>query len=520
MPDLTGQKLGQYQILGRIGRGSTSTVYKAYQPRLDRFVAIKVLLPQVVDEEGFLDRFIQEARAVAQLDHPNIVPVYDFDQVDDLAYIVLKYIGGGTLRDRMTGSPMELGLAVNIITQVGRALDYAHQHGVLHRDVKPGNILIGEGCWALLTDFGLAKILNGGRQMTRAGILIGTPDYMSPEQARGMSGDGRSDLYSLGATLYEMLTGRKPFDADGSIGVVIKHIAELPPSPRRFSPDLSKAIETVILTALEKEPTRRFQTAGAMTSALIRAAKPVLEQATVRTAEQAASSITRLAEPEPTPRNAVWTRLRRMLEQVRTAGAQMGRQVTSVGIQAQVATWIKLAQRQRIKFGGVFLAVFILLLAGGNALFAWPANGASSALIATLARPTAAATLPAVLAPMASSLTLALPSAAPPTATPTPLAVPPTAMPTPTPEWTFLPSSASIRPGFWVKIVRPAGMDIFQGAGFDREFITTLGTGQLVYVLQGPVRANSLSWIRITDGVVVGWGIQDYVSAYGIRNAP
>lgn len=513
MLDLTGQRLGQYKILSRIGQGATSTVYRAYQPRLDRFVAIKVLSPLVVGEEGFLDRFIQEARAVAQLDHPNIVPVYDFDQVDDVAYIVFKYIRGGTLRDRMTGSPMELGFAVDIITQIGMALDYAHQHGVLHRDVKPGNILISEGRWALLTDFGLAKILSSGRQLTRSGILVGTPDYISPELAQGMPSDGRSDVYSLGATLYEMLTGRKPFDAEGSIGVVIKHIAQSAPSPREFRPDLPQTIENVVLTALAKKPTERFQTARAMTSALVRAALPALEHATAGMVEQIGTSIVRSAEPEPALQNTMWTWVRQMSEQVTLAGSQMWQQVTSASQQAPLATWIQLAQRRQIKLGGAFLVAFVLWWVGSNALLAGPVKGANPAPIATMARPAAMATLPATRTPTAPPPTPMLPSA-------TPSPVPPIATPTPLAEWTFLPSSAPIRPGIWARIVRPAGLDVFQGAGFDQEFVTALRSGKLVYVLQGPVRANSLSWIRITDGAVVGWGIQDYVVAYGIRNTP
>src|SRR5512136_65598 len=261
MSDLTGQRLGQYQILARISKGPVSTIYKAYQPKLDRFVAVKVLSPHVVDEEGFLERFSQEARAVAQLDHPNIVPVYDFDQVGDIAYIVLKYVESGTLRSMMTGQPMDLGLTVDLITQVGLALGYAHKHGVIHRDVKPSNILIGEGRWALLTDFGLARILGGGRQLTRSGIGMGTPDYMAPEQAQGLAGDGRADLYSLGATLYEMLTGHVPFEADSSMAVVVKHITEPPPLPSQFNPAIPAEVERVILTAMDKNPAARFQTA-------------------------------------------------------------------------------------------------------------------------------------------------------------------------------------------------------------------------------------------------------------------
>ena len=181
MSDLCAHCLGQYQIRTRIGRGSTSTIYKAYQPKLDRFVAVKILLPYMVDEEGFRERFMQEAHAIARLDHPNIVPVYDFDQVGDISYIVLKYVRGGTLRQMMAGAPMDLELALDIVTQIGLALSYAHQHGILHRDIKPGNILVGEGRWVMLTDFGLSKILNGKQHLTQTGAWMGTPGYMAPE---------------------------------------------------------------------------------------------------------------------------------------------------------------------------------------------------------------------------------------------------------------------------------------------------------------------------------------------------
>ncbi len=270
MPDLTGQMLGQYQIIERLGRGATSTVYKAYQEKLDRFVAIKVLSPHFIDEEGFLDRFHQEARAVARLDHPNILPVYDFDRIDDTVFIVMKYVTSGSLRDLMTG-PLPLNVVLELAAQVGLALGYAHKMGVVHRDVKPGNILIEDSRWALLTDFGLAKILALGRQLTQSGVGVGTPDYMSPEQAQGHPVDGRADLYSFGVMLYEMITGRLPFDADSGMGVVVKHITEQPRPMRTLRADVSPAVEQVILKALAKDPAERYPTAEAMIAALARA---------------------------------------------------------------------------------------------------------------------------------------------------------------------------------------------------------------------------------------------------------
>ncbi len=275
MLDLVGQHLGQYRIEARVARGATSTIYKAYQEKLDRYVAVKVLSPHFIDEPGFLDRFHQEARAVARLDHPNILPVYDFDQVGEIVYIVMKYVNTGTLRNVMSG-PLDLPYTIEIVTQVGLALGYAHKQGVVHRDVKPGNILIADGNWALLTDFGLAKMLETNQRLTRTGTGVGTPEYMSPEQAQGKPTDGRADLYSLGVMLYEMLTGRLPFESESGIAVALKHVNDPVKSPCEYRPDLPPALEQVILKALEKDPDQRYPTAEAMLTALTRAASPML----------------------------------------------------------------------------------------------------------------------------------------------------------------------------------------------------------------------------------------------------
>lgn len=298
MPDLTGQTLGQYQIIERLGRGATSTVYKAYQAKLDRFVAIKVLSPHFIDEEGFLERFHQEARAVARLDHPNILPVYDFDRIDDTVFIVMKYVTSGSLRDLMAG-PLPLPVVLELAAQVGLALGYAHKMGVVHRDVKPGNILIEDSRWALLTDFGLAKILALGQQLTQSGVGVGTPDYMSPEQAQGHQVDGRADLYSFGVMLYEMITGGLPFEADSGLGVVVKHITEQPRPMRTVRADVPPAVERVIFKALAKDPAERYETAETMIAALARAISapaPALPDRASSTIKPSAPS-----EPAPTP---------------------------------------------------------------------------------------------------------------------------------------------------------------------------------------------------------------------------
>src|SRR5512135_165723 len=307
MADLVGTRLGQYQILERISRGGSSTVYKAYHAKLNRLVAVKVLSPHFIDEEGFLERFQREAQAVARLDHPNILPVYDYEQTSEVVYIVMRYINTGTLRDMMTG-PLDVRDTMEIITQVGLALGYAHKQGVIHRDVKPGNILIGEGRWALLTDFGLAKIKGGGYKVTQTGVGVGTPDYMSPEQAQGLPVDGRTDLYSLGATMYEMLTGRTPFDGDGGMAILIKHITEPVKPPREINHKIPSAVQEVIMKALSKDPNQRFQTAESMVAAFARAVGPIggraanvavtISQAEARAQTEAANKLAVAATPK------------------------------------------------------------------------------------------------------------------------------------------------------------------------------------------------------------------------------
>ena len=267
MNDLTGQTLGQYRIVKPIGRGGMASVYKAYQPSLDRYVAIKVLPPYYAHEPGFAMRFTREAKAVAKLDHPNILPIYDFGQEGDLSYIVMKYVAAGTLKEMM-GQPVPPAQATEIIEQIAAALDHAHEQDIIHRDVKPSNVLMDRRQWALLMDFGLAKMVGGSVQLTASGVGVGTPAYMAPEQGQGEEIDHRADVYSLGVMLYEMLTGKVPFDAETPLAVVLKHITAPLPMPRTVNPAIPEAVERVVLKAMAKEPDNRYATAGEMASAL------------------------------------------------------------------------------------------------------------------------------------------------------------------------------------------------------------------------------------------------------------
>ncbi len=271
--DLTGKTLGQFHILEPLGQGGMAAVYKAYQPSLDRYVAIKVLPAQHALTPGFSERFVREARAIAQLSHPNILPVIDFGQEGDLSFIVMKFVPAGTLKDRM-GHPLALEQALRYIEGVAAALDHAHRRGILHRDVKPSNVLLDEGDWVLLADFGLAKMVAGDEGLTGTGVGIGTPAYMSPEQGRGETVDVYTDIYALGVILYEMVTGRLPFDAETPLAIVMKHITEPPPLPRKFRPDLPEAVERVILKATAKTPQDRYASAGDLAQALRAALAP------------------------------------------------------------------------------------------------------------------------------------------------------------------------------------------------------------------------------------------------------
>jgi tRNA A-37 threonylcarbamoyl transferase component Bud32 len=271
MSTLIGKTLGQLEVREQIGQGGMATVYKAYQPALDRFVAIKVLPASYAKDKTFRDRFVREARAVANLYHPHILPVHDFGEQDGTAYIVMEYVAHGTFKRRLVPQqPMPLGDALDLMLQAAQALECAHQHKIVHRDVKPANMLLRSDGFLLLSDFGIAKILEDTSNLTRPGVGIGTPQYMSPEQAKGMPVDQRSDIYSLGIVLYQAVTGRVPFGVPGDapLAISLKHVHEPLPPPSQFAPGLPPMLEQVILRALEKDADRRYQTVTQMIEAM------------------------------------------------------------------------------------------------------------------------------------------------------------------------------------------------------------------------------------------------------------
>jgi len=266
--DLTGKQLGPYHVVATVGKGGMGVVYKAYEAKLTRYLALKVLSRQYADDPTFVSRFWQEAKAAANLEHPHILPVYAYGEQDRYHYIAMQLVREGSLAQLLRGEPLLLKQIGHIVNQVGRALDYAHSQNVIHRDVKPDNILISRHGGCLLTDFGIAKLLEATTHHTQTGISLGTPAYMSPEQIRADANlDGRSDIYSLGVVLYEMATGRIPFQGTMQ-AIQMQHINKPPPPPRKLNPKLPKGVVDVILKALAKDPDERFATASEMAQAL------------------------------------------------------------------------------------------------------------------------------------------------------------------------------------------------------------------------------------------------------------
>jgi tRNA A-37 threonylcarbamoyl transferase component Bud32 len=258
-----GQMLGSYRIISQIGQGGMATVYKAYQPSMDRNVAVKILPGQLAQSEEFAARFRQEARIIAKLEHPHILPVFDYGESDGVSYFVMRYLEAGTLKTKMETGPLSWNEIDNLFTQLAEALGYAHSRGVIHRDLKPGNALVDEDGNLFLTDFGIAKILESASpRLTQTDAIMGTPAYISPEQAKAIKVDQRSDIYSLGIILYEMVTGRVPFTADTPLAVILKHVSDPLPPPSVIKSNLPNSIERVILKALAKEPNDRYATAS------------------------------------------------------------------------------------------------------------------------------------------------------------------------------------------------------------------------------------------------------------------
>lgn len=271
-----GENIGPYRIISRLGQGGMATVYKAYHANLDRYVAIKALHPALKQDSTFLERFEREAKVIARLDHPNIVSIYDFNEHEGTPYLVMQFIEGQTLKARLKGGPLSVAHITHIVTSVGMALDYAHQQRVLHRDIKPSNIMLTEDGKILLTDFGLARMAHSGESTVSKDMLLGTPQYVSPEQARGDPElDAGTDIYSLGVVIYELIVGRVPFSADTPFAIIHDHIFTPLPIPSQVNPLVPEQVEAFLFKALAKQREDRYRTAGE----LVHAFNAAVEQA-------------------------------------------------------------------------------------------------------------------------------------------------------------------------------------------------------------------------------------------------
>jgi serine/threonine-protein kinase len=408
---MTLQKIGRYEIKSELGRGGMATVYKAYDPLPDREVAIKVLPREMLHDPQFRVRFEREIKTVAVLEHPAIVPVYDVGEEDGQPYFVMRYMPGGSLQERIAQGPFSLQDTARIFAKLAPALDEAHSKGIIHRDLKPGNILFDRAGEPYVSDFGIAKITQTQAATVTGGAIIGTPAYMSPEQAQGEQVDGRSDIYALGVILYEMLSGVQPYQATTPMAVVVKHITDPIPHILDSNPNLPADIEPVIEKAMAKSRDHRFSTAVELADAITEVARGASGQEAIKTASMRAT-------------------------QVAAAKTRMAAAKTKVG-EKPAAPGQQPAQTKSGPSAWWFIAPVLLVLALAGL-------GGGGVMLFSALSPTATPQPTNTLAPVIPPTNTLLPTESP-TEAPASTLVPPTEAPTFTPE-PPTPTPASSRP--------------------------------------------------------------------------
>ncbi|HQR46780.1 MAG TPA: serine/threonine-protein kinase, partial [Thermoanaerobaculia bacterium] len=291
MSRLAGRMLGRYRLEDLLGRGGMAEVWRAEDTKLGRAVAVKVIHDEHAGDRNFVERFLREARVVASLEHPNILPVFDFGEEEGLPFLVMPFLEGGTLRDRMQAGPAPLAKAALWIGQLAGALDAAHEAGVLHRDVKPANVLLGKGDRLFLADFGIAKMLETATGLTATGMVVGTPLYMAPEQAQGRPASPATDRYALAVIAFELLAGRPPFEGENPLSLMHQHVTAPAPALSERISGLPAGLDGVFARALAKDPAERHATSSAFAAAVAAFAPTGIAGAVVSTASPASRAV-------------------------------------------------------------------------------------------------------------------------------------------------------------------------------------------------------------------------------------
>lgn len=458
---MTPQKIGRYEIKSELGRGGMATVYRAYDPLFEREVALKVLPREMLHDPQFRVRFEREAKTIAALEHPAIVPVYDVGEEDGQPYFVMRYMTGGSLQERIAQGPLSLHETARIFTKLAPALDEAHLKGIVHRDLKPGNILFDRTGEPYISDFGIAKITQAQGATVTGGAIIGTPAYMSPEQAQGEQVDGRSDIYALGVILYEMLSGVQPYQATTPMAVVVKHLTDPIPHILDSNPNLPVDIEPIIEKAMAKNRDERFGAAAELAYAVDEVARGASGQDAIKTASMRATQVA-----------AAKTRLAAAKTKVVEKAAASG-QPPAPAKSGPSAWW----------FIAPVIVILVLAGLGGGGFMLFSALSPTATL-----QP--ANTLPPVIPPTNTLAPTEPPTEAPPTFT----AIPPTEAPTFTPE-PPTPTPASSRP-----IV--GGADQLAFIANNEIWTVNLDGSQLTQLTRDSLPKTELQWIPGTRELV------------------